>query len=215
MQFETTFVAPERRVSAKSLAKSLQQLFARDHRARLAGQAREQARQSLRQALALAPQDGRVLLNLGSLFRVQNRLDEALGYYEQALALDPDHRGAHEYLGELFVELRQMDKARAQLAALDGHLADARARRLVLRELEADLVPLGVPLELGEGDFVVHTDHGIGRYQGLVTLDLGEGLGRAWYPPWNSGSSAYFFPRTASLIRLMAMTSRWIWLVPS
>lgn len=60
-----------------------------------------------------------VLNYLGYSSRKLGRFNEALGYYEQALALDPNHRGAHEYLGELHVELRQMDKARAQLAALD------------------------------------------------------------------------------------------------
>jgi tetratricopeptide (TPR) repeat protein len=60
-----------------------------------------------------------VLNYLGYANRKLGRFDQALAYYGQALALDPDHRGAHEYLGELFVELRQPDKARAQLAALD------------------------------------------------------------------------------------------------
>lgn len=60
-----------------------------------------------------------VLNYLGYSSRKLGRFGEALAYYEQALALDPNHRGAHEYLGELFVELRQMDKARAQLAVLD------------------------------------------------------------------------------------------------
>ena len=54
------------------------------------------AEAALRQALALAPQDGRVLLNLGSLFRVQNRLDEALEYYEQAAAV-PEVRPLARY----------------------------------------------------------------------------------------------------------------------
>lgn len=60
-----------------------------------------------------------VLNYLGYASRKLGRLEPALDYYEQALALDPGHRGAHEYLGELFVELRRMDEARAQLAALD------------------------------------------------------------------------------------------------
>ena len=60
-----------------------------------------------------------VLNYLGYSSRKLGRFEQALGYYEQALALDANHRGAHEYLGELFVELRQMDKARAQLATLD------------------------------------------------------------------------------------------------
>jgi serine/threonine-protein kinase len=47
------------------------------------------AEAALRQALTLAPKDGRLLLNLGSLHRVQNRLDEAMVLYEQAAA-SPD-----------------------------------------------------------------------------------------------------------------------------
>ena len=44
------------------------------------------AEAALRKALALAPNDGRLTLNLGSLYRVQNRLDEAMTFYEQAAA---------------------------------------------------------------------------------------------------------------------------------
>ena len=47
------------------------------------------AEAALRKALALAPNDGRLTLNLGSLYRVQNRLDEAMALYEQAAA-SPD-----------------------------------------------------------------------------------------------------------------------------
>jgi hypothetical protein len=36
------------------------------------------------------------------------------------LALNPDHRGANEYLGELYLELGNPDKAREQLAKLQG-----------------------------------------------------------------------------------------------
>ena len=38
-------------------------------------------------AQLLPPKDGRLLLNLGSLYRVQNRLGEAIAYYEQAAAV--------------------------------------------------------------------------------------------------------------------------------
>ncbi len=47
----------------------------------------ERAEAALRKALTIAPKDGRVLLNLGSLYRVRNRLDEALALYEQAAAV--------------------------------------------------------------------------------------------------------------------------------
>ena len=39
-------------------------------------------------------------------------------FYAKALDFDPNHKGALEYQGELFVELGQMDKAKANLAKL-------------------------------------------------------------------------------------------------
>jgi tetratricopeptide (TPR) repeat protein len=41
----------------------------------------------LHRALAQSPKDGRILLSLGSLDRLQMKLDDALAYYEQAAAL--------------------------------------------------------------------------------------------------------------------------------
>jgi tetratricopeptide (TPR) repeat protein len=40
-------------------------------------------------------------------------------YYNKALALNPMHKGALEYQGELFVELGQLDKAKENLAKLN------------------------------------------------------------------------------------------------
>lgn len=45
-------------------------------------------------------------------------LDEAMRNYKRALDLDPDHIGAREYLGELYLQLGQRDKAEEQLAIL-------------------------------------------------------------------------------------------------
>ena len=33
--------------------------------------------------------------------------DKAFVYYEKALSLDPRHKGAHEYIGELYLKLKQ------------------------------------------------------------------------------------------------------------
>ena len=44
---------------------------------------------------------------------------QGMTYYNKALAIDPSHKGALEYQGELFVELGQIDKAKANLAKLD------------------------------------------------------------------------------------------------
>ena len=50
--------------------------------------------------------------------RKLGHLGEALGNYMRALDLDPDHIGAREYLGELYVQLGEMDKADEQLTRL-------------------------------------------------------------------------------------------------
>ena len=39
--------------------------------------------------------------------------------YEKALAIDPKHKGAHEYIGEAYLALGDLDKAKQHLATLD------------------------------------------------------------------------------------------------
>lgn len=56
---------------------------------------------------------------LGYSYRHLKRYDEALAAYRRALEIDPKHRGAHEYLGEAYLELGQLDQAKAHLDALD------------------------------------------------------------------------------------------------
>lgn len=53
-------------------------------------------------------------------FSLRKSGDRASGatFYAKALDFDPNHKGALEYQGELFVELGKMDKARANLAKL-------------------------------------------------------------------------------------------------
>jgi tetratricopeptide (TPR) repeat protein len=43
----------------------------------------------------------------------------ALTFYKKALDFDADHKGAHEYLGELYVETGQLQYAKEQLATLE------------------------------------------------------------------------------------------------
>jgi hypothetical protein len=40
-------------------------------------------------------------------------------HYEQALRIDPRHRGAHEYIGEAYLMVDDLAKAREHLAVLD------------------------------------------------------------------------------------------------
>lgn len=58
---------------------------------------------------------------LGYSLRKSGDPKTALTYYCKALDFDPDHKGALEYLGELYVEMGEMAKAeenRARLAQL-------------------------------------------------------------------------------------------------
>jgi tetratricopeptide (TPR) repeat protein len=43
----------------------------------------------------------------------------AIPIYEKALAIDPKHRGAHEYIGEAYLTLDNLPKAKEHLARLD------------------------------------------------------------------------------------------------
>ena len=45
------------------------------------------------------PKNANAFNYLGYSYRKLGDFDRALGHYQQALKLNPDHRGAHEYLG--------------------------------------------------------------------------------------------------------------------
>ena len=55
---------------------------------------------------------------IGFAFRKSDDLDNASKYYILALSEDPNHLGALEYQGEMFVDLGQKDKALANLNKL-------------------------------------------------------------------------------------------------
>ena len=56
---------------------------------------------------------------LGFAYRNAGDLDRAFAEYEEALTLDPQHKGAHEYVGEAYVIAKNIPKAREHLAALE------------------------------------------------------------------------------------------------
>ena len=55
---------------------------------------------------------------MGFALRKSGDQAQGMAYYNRALELDPNHKGALEYQGQLFVELGQPDRARANLARL-------------------------------------------------------------------------------------------------
>ncbi len=60
-----------------------------------------------------------VLNYMGFASRKLGRFDAALAYYSEALRIDPNHLGATEYLGELYLQMGDVARARRQLAQLD------------------------------------------------------------------------------------------------
>jgi Flp pilus assembly protein TadD len=79
----------------------------------------EQAIEELRKLTTAIGPHPDVLNYLGYAHRRLRQFERAQFYYEQALTLDPLHRGANEYLGEMWVELGRVEEARARLAVLD------------------------------------------------------------------------------------------------
>ncbi len=57
---------------------------------------------------------------LGFASRKLGKTDEAFKYYRQALSIDDEHRPGLNYLGHLFLETGQMDKAKGILKRLSS-----------------------------------------------------------------------------------------------
>jgi len=73
----------------------------------------------LKDVVAADPTNADALNLMGYSLRKSGDTKNALGFYQKALKINPRHRGAHEYLGELYVEIGQLDQARALLDSLE------------------------------------------------------------------------------------------------
>ena len=73
----------------------------------------------LKKAEAQEPDSADVHNYLGYAHRKLKNYDAALKHYKIALRLAPRHRGANEYLGELYLVLGDLAKAEERLAVLD------------------------------------------------------------------------------------------------
>lgn len=83
---------------------------------------KEQYSEAITMLLALNeqhPGNADILNYLGYAHRQLDQDDAAMDYYMQALAVKPNHKGANEYLGELYLKLGEVEKAEEQLAKLD------------------------------------------------------------------------------------------------
>ena len=73
----------------------------------------------LNQIVAQNPGNADAFNLLGYATRSLNQLSDARAYYEQALAIEPEHLGANEYYGELLLKLGDLNSAQERLAILD------------------------------------------------------------------------------------------------
>lgn len=64
------------------------------------------------------PKSANVLTYIGFTTRKLGRVDEGMGYYKQALAIKPTHKGANEYLGEAYLQKGDLASAKKQLVKL-------------------------------------------------------------------------------------------------
>ena len=71
-------------------------------------------------ALKRFPESANLHNELGYAHRKLRLFDKAFAHYRQALALDPNHRAAHEYIGEAYLEVGDPDNAQRHLAALQS-----------------------------------------------------------------------------------------------
>jgi tetratricopeptide (TPR) repeat protein len=69
-------------------------------------------------ALKRFPEAANLHNELGHTYRKLGRLDKAFEHYKRALAIDPRHRGAHEYIGEAYLMAGDVASAEKHLAAL-------------------------------------------------------------------------------------------------
>ena len=69
--------------------------------------------------LAADKTDPRILNYLGYSHRKSGRIQVGLGYYQEALRIDPDYTLVREYLGEAYLQLGDVASARNQLSEIE------------------------------------------------------------------------------------------------
>ncbi|MEP3244947.1 MAG: tetratricopeptide repeat protein [Sneathiella sp.] len=75
---------------------------------------------------------------LGYASRQLGDYPKAFSYYEQALAINPNHRGANEYIGEAYLQTGDLAKAEHHLSKLDDICTFGCAEYTMLKRAVAD-----------------------------------------------------------------------------
>src|SRR5262245_46914486 len=72
----------------------------------------------LTKAVQEEPRNANAHSMLGYSYRKVGTFDKSMEHYYTALRIDSNHRSAHEYLGELYLDMNQPDNAEKQLVVL-------------------------------------------------------------------------------------------------
>ena len=72
----------------------------------------------LTKAVQEEPKNANAHSMLGYSYRKVGIFDKSMEHYRAALKIDSNHRSAHEYLGELYLDMNQPDSAEKQLVVL-------------------------------------------------------------------------------------------------
>lgn len=83
-------------------------------------------------SLAENKSDPRVLNYLGYSHRKLGRINVGLGYYQEALRIDPDYTLVREYLGEAYLQLGDVHSAKLQLAEIERLCGGTECREYAL-----------------------------------------------------------------------------------
>ena len=102
-------------------------------------------------ALEQHPKDADILNYLGYTHRMvgageqadsrDKDFDMSLAFYQQALAINPVHKGVHEYLGELFLQMNNLNAAHHEMNELVILCPDGCDERDALAKALAAYVP--------------------------------------------------------------------------
>jgi tetratricopeptide (TPR) repeat protein len=83
-----------------------------------------------------SPKNADVLNYLGYSYRKSGDQDNGLKYYQKALDVDPNHRGANEYMGELYLEMNNLPKAEERLGVLSASCGTCDEYQLLAKSIE-------------------------------------------------------------------------------
>jgi Flp pilus assembly protein TadD len=109
MQAQTFAALPKAKPESPTVAAGRKAIEAKDFKSAVG---------SLTKAVQENPNDADAHTMLGYSYRKLGTFDKSMEHYQMALKIDSSHRSTHEYLGELYLDMKQPANAEIQLQAL-------------------------------------------------------------------------------------------------